>query len=251
MTARIGLIIPSSNRMVEQEMTRHVPSGVQMHIARLRMTGGYHVPLDQLLPFVEDATGTLVDAKCDAIAFHCTANSTSEGLDGEQRLLTAVARAGAPRATTTATAIKHAFDALGARRIVLITPYSAHTTEEETEFLQSAGYDVLHAVGFALKGSDAYCATPAQFWLERTLESARPEADAYLLSCANISAFGIIDELERRIDRPVITSNQAILWDLLCQLDWQDRRSCPGRLCRLSSPAAPVRQHQLGQSGVN
>ena len=37
-SARIGLIIPSSNRMVEQEMVRFAPAGVQMHIARLRMT---------------------------------------------------------------------------------------------------------------------------------------------------------------------------------------------------------------------
>ena len=53
MTARIGLIIPSSNRMVEQEMVRHVPPGVQAHVARLRMTGAHHMSLDQLLPHVE------------------------------------------------------------------------------------------------------------------------------------------------------------------------------------------------------
>ena len=43
MTARIGLIIPSSNRMVEEEMVRHVPPGVTAHVARLRMTGAHRV----------------------------------------------------------------------------------------------------------------------------------------------------------------------------------------------------------------
>ena len=43
MTARVGLIIPSSNRMVEQEMVRHFPPEVEAHVMRLRMTGAHHV----------------------------------------------------------------------------------------------------------------------------------------------------------------------------------------------------------------
>ena len=39
MTARVGLIIPSSNRMVEQEMAPAFPPGVVAHVTRLRMTG--------------------------------------------------------------------------------------------------------------------------------------------------------------------------------------------------------------------
>jgi len=53
MTLRIGLIIPSSNRMVEQEMARFVPPDVTLHVARLRMTGPHHAPLAQLLPRIE------------------------------------------------------------------------------------------------------------------------------------------------------------------------------------------------------
>src|SRR5262245_11078995 len=218
MTARIGLIIPSSNRMVEQDMVPHVPAGVQVHVMRLRMTGPHHVPLAQLLPRIEEAARTLMDAKCDVIVFHCTAASMEAGLDGEAQALAAVARAGAPHATTTATAIRRAFAALGARRIVLVTPYGARTTEDEATFLRSAGYDVLASTGFALGGSDQFCATPEKFWLERTLALARPETDAYLVSCANIATFPIIAELERRLDRAVVTSNQAVLWDALRRL---------------------------------
>src|SRR5271170_2619120 len=121
MTARIGLIIPSSNRMVEQEMVRHMPPGVAAHVMRLRMTGAHHVALDQLMARVEEATATLTDARCDVVAFHCTANSMAEGIAGEAKLLGALRHAGAPHATTTASAIRQAFATLGARRIVLLT----------------------------------------------------------------------------------------------------------------------------------
>jgi maleate isomerase len=228
--ARVGLIIPSSNRMVEQEMVAAFPPGVQVHVTRLRMTGANHCELDRLLPRIEEASRALMDARCDIVAFHCTANSMEGGKPGEHHILAALARAGAPRTTTTITAIQRALEALAARRIVLLTPYGADTTEHEAAFLRQAGHDVLHAIGFALAGSDAYCTTPAQFWRDRVLEAARLDADAYFISCANISVFGVIEELEEKLDRPVVTSNQAVIWDALRLLGRRDRSPRHGRL---------------------
>ncbi len=229
-TARAGLIIPSSNRMVEQEMIQAFPQGVQAHVTRLRMTGANRTPLAQVLPRVEEATRSLTDARCDVVAFHCTANSMDEGPSGEQRLLAAMAGTGAAQVTTTATAIRAALDALDAKRIVLLTPYDQKTTDHEAEFLHECGYQVLQATGFAFAGSDAYCATPPAFWRDRMIEAVRPDADVYFVSCANISMLGIIDAVEAEIGTPVITSNQAVVWDCLVRIGCADRRGCPGRL---------------------
>jgi len=239
MTARVGLIIPSSNRMVEQEMVPAFPAGVQAHVTRLRMTGANQMAPAQLLSRIEEAARALVDARCDAVAFHCTANSMEGGKDGEREIIAALSRAGAASVTTTITAIQRAFDALAARRIVLITPYDAGVTEHEAEFLRHAGYDVVSAQGFALAGSDAYCATPKEFWRDRALAAARADAEAYLISCANISVFGVIGELEAKLGRPVVTSNQSVIWDTLRLIGWRDQRGCPGRLFA-AAPALPV-----------
>jgi maleate isomerase len=240
MTARVGCIIPSSNRMVEQEMIAAFPAGVQPHVTRLRMTGASRGPLATVLPRIEEATRALTDARCDVVAFHCTANSMEEGRAGEERILAAMKTAGAPHATTTATAIRRAFDALGARRVVLITPYDQRTTDHEAGFLHESGYQVLHAVGFALNGSDAYCAAPPSYWRDRVLEAARPDAEVYFVSCANISVFGVIEELERNLDRPVVTSNQAVVWDCVSRLGWPDRGDCAGRLFEFGQATAPA-----------
>jgi maleate isomerase len=238
MTARVGLIIPSSNRMVEQEMAPAFPPGIAVHVTRLRMTGANHVPFDQLLPRIEEAARALIDARCDVVAFHCTANSMEGGKVGEDEILARLALA--PRATTTITAVQRAFDALDARRIVLITPYSASTTAHEAEFLRRAGYDVLSSRGFALDGSDAYCATAPRFWRDRAIEAARADADAYFVSCANISVLGVIEELETRLERPIVTSNQAVIWDALRLIGWREVRGCPGRL--FATTGVPVRR---------
>ena len=240
MTARAGCIIPSSNRMVEQEMLAAFPPDVKPHVTRLRMTGPNRAPLDAVLPRIEEATQALTDAHCGVVAFHCTANSMQEGRSGEERILGAMTRAGAPQATTTATAVRRAFDALGARKVVLITPYDQATTDHEAEFLHEAGYQVLQATGFALKGCDAYCATPPAFWRDRVLEAARGDAEVYFVSCANISVFGVIEELEQRLLRPVVTSNQVVVWDCVSRLGARGGGSCPGLLFTHGRAAAPA-----------
>ena len=64
------------------------------------------------------------------------------------------------------------------------------------------------------------------------------------MSCANIATFAIIAELEQKLDRAVVTSNQAVLWDALCRIGGADRGASPGRLfdvtavpARMASPA--------------
>src|SRR5258708_25818495 len=133
MTARVGCIIRSSNRMVEQEMTAAFPAGVQPHVTRLRMTGPNRGPLASVLPRIEEATRALTDARCEVVAFHCTANSMEEGRGGEERILAAMAAAGAPRATPTATARRPAVHPRRRRRVVLLTPYYQRPTRPRAE----------------------------------------------------------------------------------------------------------------------
>jgi maleate isomerase len=184
MVKRIGLIIPSSNRMVEQEVVRNFPAGVVAHVARLRMTGRHKGPFGLLLPRVEEAAGALADAKCDVIMFHCTATSMEEGIAGEASIAMALQKGGeTDQVATTASAIKGAFAALGARRVVVVTPYGQRQTDDEIQFLKASGLEVVGAIGHGLAGSDAYCSTPASFWLEATVHARHPDADAYQPFC--------------------------------------------------------------------
>jgi maleate cis-trans isomerase len=50
----------------------------------------------------------------------------------------------------------------------------------------------------------------------------------------------VVDELERRLDAPVVTSNQAVLWDALVRIGHADVSACPGRLFAVG--AAPARR---------
>ncbi len=133
--ARVGLIIPSSNRLTEPQFHRYAPSGVQYHVTRLRMTGPHHVPLPDLVPRIVEAAQMLGDAKCDLVVFHCTSSSMQAGLAAEQQVVEAIQRATGRPAITTASAAVEAFRALEARRLALVTPYP----HEVTVYLASDG----------------------------------------------------------------------------------------------------------------
>ena len=80
---RIGLIIPSSNRLAEPQFHTYTPSGVGVHFARLRMTGKWRKPLAELKKSLAEAAQALSDTKPGLIVFHCTANSMENGLAHE------------------------------------------------------------------------------------------------------------------------------------------------------------------------
>jgi maleate isomerase len=239
--ARIGLIIPSSNRLTEPQMRQYAPPGVEVHVTRLRMTGASHVPLPELLPRVVEATAALDDAGCDMIVFHCTASSMEAGLAGERQVLEAMRGAtdGSTPVATTASAVLAAFQALEVRRIVLVSPYTRATHEHELTFLAEAGLEVVAERALELPGSHAYVAEPPATWLSIGVQlmQAAPSAQALFLSCTNIHSLPVIDRLEARLaDRPVVASNQAVLWYGLRQVGLADRVPSLGRLFSLSLP---------------
>jgi maleate cis-trans isomerase len=231
-TARIGLIIPSSNRLTEPQMRRYAPPGVEVHVTRLRMTGASHVPLAQLMPRIVEATQALADARCDVIVFHCTASSMEAGLDGERQVLQAMRSATVSQVTTTASATLAAFHELDIRQIVLISPYVATTHQHEVDFLGEAGLSVVGGRALGLAGGDQYITVAPAEWLRIAREDARPNADGVFLSCTNIHSPEVVEPLEHAIGKPVITSNQAVLWYALRACGHSARIPSLGRLFR-------------------
>src|SRR3954462_14663158 len=177
--ARIGFIIPSSNRMVEPQMHRFMPEGVVPHVTRIRMTNRHKAPLDQLVPRIVAAAELLADSKCDVTVLQCTGTSMSGGVDMEAQVVAAIEAATGRPALTTASALNDAFAALGARRLV----FTSETQEDEPKpkfaFLREAGYDILADRAACLSGTDAYCVTPARFWYDLAVSMRDDAADAY------------------------------------------------------------------------
>ena len=86
------------------------------------------------------------------------------------------------------------------------------------------------AVATSISGS------PQGEWTDLTVENCRPEADGYFLSCTATSMIDAIEDVERRLDKPVVNSNQAVLWAALRRLEITETIVGLGRLFSARRP---------------
>jgi maleate isomerase len=227
--ARIGLIIPSSNRLTEPQFNCYAPPGVDTHVTRLRMTGKYRKPLGELKRALVEASEALSDVNPGIIVFHCTANSMEDGLAHEAAIVEIVEQASGCPTLTTAQAITQVFDHFAIKKLVLISPYVQTTNEHEVHYLKEAGYTVVHELGLGLESHGYSTVTPEE-WKQIVKQNARADADGYFLSCTNTRMIEAVGEIEREMDKPVISSNQATLWACLKRLGISHSDNRLGRL---------------------
>jgi maleate isomerase len=232
--ARIGLIIPSSNRLTEPQFRYFAPGNLGVHVARLQMTGKYQKPFAQLLGDIEGAAAMLADTKPDLIVFHCTGTAMRQGPGGDAKIEEVIRRSTGIEALSTAGAVCEALRAVRIRRLVLCTPYLQSVNDEEIHYLTGMGFDVIHDVGLQIATSDETLRVPPERWLALVRENLRAEADGYFLSCTNTSQIEVIETLERETGKPFVSSNQAVLWacvrKLRAKLGPMRPMPCLGRL---------------------
>jgi maleate cis-trans isomerase len=167
---------------------------------------------------IANAAALISDTCPDLVLFNCTGTSMEEVLAGEARIRAVAQKASGCPVVTTSEAINEALQALSIRKLVLISPYVRQTNQNEIAYLAEAGFEVVHDVALGLAGGQEYIAVTPRRWKEIALQNTRPEADGYFLSCTNTTMIEAIEDLEQRLQKPVVTSNQAALWACLRRL---------------------------------
>jgi len=248
--ARIGVVVPVSNSNLEPDLALLRPRGVSLHFARV---GGYDIDAvpdgDQMRQLAQESLDDIIDSlaacRVDVILYGCTSATLAHGRDFDRDLRRQIeARAGVP-AVTAAGAVVEALRDLRAARIGLATPYTADLNRAAAAYLESCGIEVATAAGVdaALDNYQQGALTPAQVFA-LGLRADHAHAQAALLSCTDMRAVEVIDALEAALDKPVVTSNQALLYAALKRLNARpaaaEPLSAPPGFGRLLSAAAPA-----------
>jgi maleate isomerase len=153
-----------------------------------------------------------------------------QGLDYDSHLRAEIAETFKVPSTTAAHAILTAADALGARKVSIVSPYTKEVDAAEHAYFEAAGLEVLG--GACLGISDGFkLAEPspdALFELGR--RGFDPRSDALIMTCLNTRSHTVIARLEDALGKPVISSTQATLWHALRLAGIDDRIAGFGRL---------------------
>lgn len=224
-----GVLIPSTNTTVEIEYSRLLPRTLQAHVGRLLTSGtGPFAPSQDA--DIDHQARLLGTARVEVISLAQTSASLfADDYDANvtQRM---AAAAGVP-AITSAQAIGQAVQALGARRIALVSPYSPPVIERAKRYYESRfALEVVATEGFAATDSYMIGKLGPENARNAFVRINRPEIEILMVPGGNFPTMSFIPEWEREFGKPVITTNQAALWAMMRIMGVRDPLSGLGRL---------------------
>lgn len=232
--ARIGLITPPGES-AEYAFNKYAPDGVAFCTTRLTFPGPTPEGLIYLSNQVEEAAKVYrkksdLAKSYDVVIFGCTSGSCIKGYGFDKECIERIERASGCPGLTTSTAVLEAFQALGLKKTVVMTPYPEETNEAEKKFLEDNGLEVtsITGVGFNRVGQYSH---DSKMFLYRNAKKLKTEgAEAFFLSCMGLTTMELVQILEEDLGIPVITSHQASLWACLRHAGVNDKLPGLGKL---------------------
>jgi maleate isomerase len=236
---RIGVLTPHEAVGPEAEFPAMAPGRLTTHVVRISSDpggagGGPGSPaaLRALTaPSVLDRAAELLLAEpVDVVGYASTTSAYAIGFDDEAAMVARLSRlAGVPVAATCASAVL-ALRALGAERLSLIGApwFDTEHNELGAAYFRSQGFEVVESVSPDLSHDPRRIEPAAVYeWVARHVSGA---AEAVFIGGNGFRAAGAIEPLEAAIGRPVLTSNQVLLWNLLAQAGEEFEVAGYGRL---------------------
>lgn len=217
---RIGLVALATDHTTETDFARMLCGfDVGVYVNRI----GFENPttLESLMQtgprLAAAAQEILPDEPLDVLVYGCTAASVVLGNDKVAEHMNS-AKPNTPCVTPSSAAFD-AFDALGVSRVSVLTPYTQDVTDTLVSYFSQHGPDVVSAACFNLTDDREMARVSKISIIEGGLAACDPEAEALFISCTAVRAASCVEELEARLGKPVITSNQAMVWRCMRHLE--------------------------------
>lgn len=208
---RVGLLVPSSNTVMEPEFYRMAPAGVSVHSARIRLTEFTHEALVKTLDDVQREAELLSSAHVEVMVYGCSTCAIIGGVDWEQVLVDQIKFNTGVRVVTVNLAMVEAIRALGGGRVGVVTPYTDTLNRLKRRYLEAHGLTVSSIRGLGLSDAMRIGAVDEKAIMPLVEEAARG-ADVILIGCSSIPVIHLIERVESETGVPVVTSNQAGFW---------------------------------------
>lgn len=237
--ARIGVIVPVSNTNLEPDMVLMKPAGVSIHFNR---AGGYdldQVPDSAQMAKFADATlepvlDSLIAARPHVILYGCTSATLTHGPDYDDAFCRRIEKHSGIPGITAAGALHEALIDLGISTAAFASPYTEALNSEGAKFMAERNITICHTayIGSDL-GNYGQGELMPQEVFELGLRADHERADAIILSCTDMRSVEIISRLEATLNKPVVCSNQAMMYVACKKLGLSN--TVPGELGTLNT----------------
>lgn len=233
---RIGVLVAASDQVVEADLHAFLPKRVSFHTARLfqslRSTTASLDSLTELANSAEPSAASVARAEPELILFACTAASMAKGRGWEREIAQRITAIAAIPAVTTAEAIVNALRTLALDRVFLLSPHTGDIAALIQAYIEAHGVAVTGSAELPCKTlRDVPAMSPAEIRAAILAHRGAIQRSGALLVCgSSVRVLGTIEDLERELGVPVVSSNQALLWQSLRRLRIDGSRIPLGRL---------------------
>jgi maleate isomerase len=220
----VGILTPHAAAGPEEEFPAMAPGRIMTRVARISTKNGGTPPTSPLglrvlmtAPLLDGAAELLARGPIEVVGYASTSSAYAVGFDEETAMVSALSRRmRLPVVATCASAVL-ALRLLGVERIALVHPpwFDNKLNELGASYFGSQGFEVVASASANLP-QDPRRIEPAGIfeWMSRHVPD---DAEAIFIGGNGFRAAGAIEPLELAIGRPVLESNQVLLWNLLAQ----------------------------------
>lgn len=233
---KIGVLVPYTNCNLEPDMVLLRPPGATMHFERM---GGYDVDeipgSDQMAGLgasdIAETLRLIAGVRPAAVLYGCTSATLTHGAAFDRDLSARIKAASGAVSITAAGALVAAIKALGARHVGFASPYLGEINDQAVAFMASEGITTVQRadIGRALGNYGQGELTPDEV-TSLALRADGPDVEAIVLSCTDMRAVEAIAGIEATTGKPVVTSNQAMVFALCRALHLPRPDGAYGRL---------------------
>jgi len=235
---KIGVLVPATNTIVEPEMAAMQPYGVTNHISRMSRVKRPANDLEKYKKFLgasvdmEAAIDVLVACEPDIIVHGHSVDSLAKGLSGADAMRTRMENfSGGVPVMLPAHALLNALEVIGRpKKLSILTPWMPPADEACAAFFNEAGYEVL-----AIKGlkhpTPLHIATASSELLNQAVDELNVSGTECIIKVGTNSSMAfLVDEMESRLRKPVLTVNVVTYWAGLRAIGIKDRMNGFGSL---------------------
>lgn len=228
---RVGQIVPSSNTTMETEIPAILrarelilPERFTFHSSRMRMK---QVTKEELAAMDADSDRCaleLSDAQVDVLGYACLVAIMSMGLGyhriSEERLHRRTQENGASApVVTSAGALVDGLQAIGAKKVSILTPYMKPLTQLVIDYIENEGIEVVDSISLEIPDNLEVGRQDPRAPIEITKRLNTAGVDAIVASaCVQMPSLASIQPIEDRAGLPVISSSVATTYLMLKRL---------------------------------
>ena len=210
---RIGLIVPSSNTVMEPDFHHHLGRSCTISTTRIFLESvTREAELRMLADELPKAIQLIKTTAPDVVVFGCTSAGALGDLAHDNRIAQLIEQGTGSKAITVLNAVITRLRAIAPQRLALFTPYVQDLTGSIASSLREAGFPPVKAAGMGIESNlEIGCVTPDEIAAFVESQIPRSNPDCLFLSCTNWRAVEALDLLEKRFGVRVVSSNQAAI----------------------------------------